>query len=247
MSNRLESKVALVTGASQGIGKAIAIAFGNEGAKVTATARTTAAIEAVCAEISVSGSEGLAITADVSDEGALQRIVDQTVERFGKIDILVNNAAIIHPKIDLVDFDPELWRQVIDVNLVGAALLTKLVLSGMIEHQYGKIINIASIGGRKGAKGRTAYRVTKAGLISLTESVAAEVKEHGIDVNAICPGGVDTEGYRDAFDTRGRADNPKLMLPEEIAEVAVFLASDASSAITGAAIDAFGRTNPLFA
>jgi 3-oxoacyl-[acyl-carrier protein] reductase len=247
MSNRLESKVALVTGASQGIGKAIAIAFGNEGAKVTATARTTAAIEAVCAEISVSGSEGLAITADVSDEGALQRIVDQTVERFGKIDILVNNAAIIHPKIDLVDFDPELWRQVIDVNLVGAALLTKLVLPGMIEHQYGKIINIASIGGRKGAKGRTAYRVTKAGLISLTESVAAEVKEHGIDVNAICPGGVDTEGYRDAFDTRGRADNPKLMLPEEIAEVAVFLASDASSAITGAAIDAFGRTNPLFA
>ena len=247
MANRLESRIAIVTGASQGIGKAIAVAFGAEGAKVTATARTTAAIESVCAEIDAGGSDGLAITADVSDESALQRIVDETIDRFGRIDILVNNAAIIHPKIDLVDFDPQLWRQVIDVNLIGAALLTRLVLPSMISNQYGKIINIASIGGRKGAKGRTAYRVTKAGLISLTESVAAEVKEHGIDVNAICPGGVDTEGYRDAFETRGRPDNPKLMLPEEIAEVAVFLASDASSAITGAAIDAFGRTNPLFA
>ena len=247
MANRLESRIAIVTGASQGIGKAIAVAFGAEGAKVTATARTTAAIESVCAEIVAGGSEGLAITADVSDESALQRIVDETLDRFGRIDILVNNAAIIHPKIDLVDFDPQLWRRVIDVNLIGAALLTQLVLPSMISNRYGKIINIASIGGRKGARGRTAYRVTKAGLISLTESVAAEVKEHGIDVNAICPGGVDTEGYREAFETRGRPDNPKLMLPEEIAEVAVFLASDASSAITGAAIDAFGGTNPLFA
>lgn len=243
---RLDSKVAIVTGASQGIGKAIAIAFGNEGAKVTATARTTSAIEAVCTEIESAGSEGLAVTADVADESALQRIVEETLARFGRIDILVNNAAIIHPRLDLVDFDPALWRQVIDVNLVSAALLTRLVLPGMIEHSYGKIINIASIGGRKGAKGRTAYRVTKAGLISLTESVAAEVKTHGIDVNAICPGGVDTEGFREAFDTRGRPDNPKLMFPAEIAEVAVWLASDASSAITGTAVDAFGGTNPLF-
>ena len=116
----------------------------------------------------------------------------------------------------------------------------------MIARQSGKVINISSIGGRKGAKGRTAYRVTKAGLISLTESVAAEVKAHGIDVNCICPGGVDTEGYRDAFNTRGRPDNPKLMIPQEIADLALFLASPASSAITGAALDAFGETNPLF-
>jgi 3-oxoacyl-[acyl-carrier protein] reductase len=146
----------------------------------------------------------------------------------------------------LVDFEADLWRQVIEVNLTAAALLTKAVLPGMIEHRSGKIINISSIGGRKGGKGRSAYRVTKAGLISLTESVAAEVKEYGIDVNCICPGGVDTEGFRQAFGNRGREDNPKLMRPEEIAELAVFLASDASSAITGAAIDAFGGTNPLF-
>jgi 3-oxoacyl-[acyl-carrier protein] reductase len=116
----------------------------------------------------------------------------------------------------------------------------------MIEHRTGKIINISSIGGRKGARGRSAYRATKAGLISLTESVAAEVKAYGIDVNCICPGGVDTEGFREAFNSRGRADQPKLMQPEEIAELGMFLASDHSTAITGAAIDAFGSTNPLF-
>ncbi|MGH8677143.1 MAG: SDR family oxidoreductase, partial [Burkholderiales bacterium] len=110
----------------------------------------------------------------------------------------------------------------------------------------GKIINISSIGGRKGSAGRSAYRATKAALISLTESVAAEARPHGIDVNCICPGGVDTEGYREAFGSRGREQDPSLMRPEEIAEIAVFLASDASSAITGTAIDAFGATNPIF-
>ena len=167
-------------------------------------------------------------------------------QSLGGIDILVNNAAIIHPPIDLVDLDADLWRQVMDVNLTATALLTKFALPSMIENRYGKIINISSIGGRKGGKGRTAYRVTKAALISLTESVAAEVKQHGVDVNCICPGGVDTEGYREAFGSGGREENPNLMLPEEIAALAVFLASDTSSAVTGTAVDAFGTTNPLF-
>jgi NAD(P)-dependent dehydrogenase (short-subunit alcohol dehydrogenase family) len=135
---------------------------------------------------------------------------------------------------------------VIKVNLVAAALLTKAVLPSMIAHRSGKILNVSSIGGRRGGKGRSAYRVTKAGLISLTESVAAEVKPYGIDAICICPGGVDTEGYWEAFGSRGRAEHPQLMEPEEIASLAVFLASDASSAITGTAIDAFGRANPLF-
>ncbi|MCZ6631870.1 MAG: SDR family NAD(P)-dependent oxidoreductase [bacterium] len=242
----LENRVAIVTGASQGIGKAIALALGREGVKVVATARTTEAIEAVVDQVREGGSDGLAVTADLSVEADLGRIVEQTVERFGQIDILVNNAAIIHPRIDLVDFDPQLWRQVIEVNLISVALLTKAVLPHMIERGWGKIINISSIGGRKGGKSRSAYRVTKAGLISLTESVAAEVKAHGIDVNCICPGGVDTEGYREAFGNRGREDNPSLLLPEEIANLTVFLASEASSAITGSAVDAFGGTNPLF-
>ena len=185
------------------------------------------------------------VTADLAVESDIQRIVDESLDRFGRIDILVNNAAIIHPVIDLVDFEPELWRDVIDVNLTAVALLTKRVLPVMIENQSGKIINISSIGGRKGGKGRSAYRVSKAGLISLTESVAAEVKQYGIDVNCICPGGVDTEGYRDVFGV-SRVEKPSLMLPEEIAALAVFLSTPASSAITGASIDAFGGTNPLF-
>ena len=242
----LTNKIALVTGASQGIGKAIALAFAEAGAHVVVTARTTAALEALGKQINGLGSEALVISADLSVEDGLDRIVAQGLAHFGRLDILVNNAAIIHPPINLVNFEATLWRQVIEVNLTAAALLTKAALPAMIENQSGKIINISSIGGRRGAAGRTAYRVTKAGLISLTESVAAEVKQYGIDVNCICPGGVDTEGYRDAFGSQGRTEDPRLMESQEIAALAVFLASAESSAITGAAIDAFGATNPLF-
>ena len=243
---KLENKTAIVTGASRGIGYAIARALGREGARIVATARTKESLEALVAHLDQMGTEAISVTADIGLEADIQRIVDVSVSRFGGIDILVNNAAIIHPRIDLVDFDVQMWRKVIDVNLTGAALLTKAVLPGMIAKKSGKIINISSIGGRKGAKSRSAYRVSKAGLISLTESVAAEVKPHGIDVNCICPAGVDTEGYREAFGSKGKVENPKLMLPDEIAALTVFLASDESSAITGTAIDAFGGGNPLF-
>ncbi len=187
------------------------------------------------------------MTADLNFEKDIQRIVDETLKRFGRIDILVNNAAIIHKRVDLVDFNVNLWRKVLEVNLIAPALLIKAVLPSMMANNSGKIINISSIGGRKGAKGRSAYRVSKAGLISLTESVAAEVKPYGIDSNCICPGAVDTEGYREAFESKGKTENPKLIEPEEIAELAVFLASVESSSITGTAIDAFGGWNPLFA
>ena len=142
--------------------------------------------------------------------------------------------------------DEQLWYDVIEVNLNAAAMLTRRTIPIMRDAGGGSISNISSIGGRSGAKGRSAYRVTKAALISLTESVAAEVWIDGIRVNCICPGGTDTEGYRSAFNTAGRADNPRLMAPDEIAQLALFLASDASSAVTGTAIDAFGSTNPLF-
>lgn len=243
---RLTERSALVTGASRGIGRAVALAFAKEGANVAVTARSTDALDDLVREIAENGGSALAVAADLAQEDEIAPIAEAARERFGSVDILVNNAGIIHPPIDLVDFDAGLWRQVIDVNLIAVALLTKAVLPGMIANSRGKIINLASIGGRQGAKGRSAYRVTKAALISLTESVAAEVKPHGIDVNCICPGGVDTEGYREAFNHRGREQNPRLMDPAEIAELAVFLASAASSAVTGTAIDAFGGTNPLF-
>lgn len=243
---RLANRIAMVTGASRGIGKAIALALGREGAHVVATARTAEAIKAVVEELKQMGSDALAVVADLGVERDIQHLVEETLKKFDRMDILVNNAAIIHPPIDLVNLDSGLWRKVIDVNLTGPALLIKAVLPTIIKNRFGKIINISSIGGRRGGKGRSAYRATKAGLISLTESVAAEVKPYGIGVNCICPGGVDTEGYREAFGSKGREENPKLMRPEEIAELIIFLASDASSAITGTAIDAFGGMNPLF-
>ncbi len=243
---QLDGRVALVTGASRGLGRAIALAFGAAGASVAVAARTQPALESVAASLEANGSAALAIPADLGHEDAIAPVAEKTLERFGRIDILVNNAGIVHPRMHLVEFDIALWRQVIDVNLVAAALLTKAVLPSMIAKRSGRIINMSSIGGRKGSQGRSAYRVTKAGLISLTESVAAEVKPYNIDVVCICPGATDTEGYREAFGSQGRAENPKLMRPEEIAALAVFLASDQSSAITGTAIDAFGGLNPLF-
>ena len=243
---QLSGKVALVTGASRGLGRAIALAFGEAGASVAVTARTQPALDAVVARLETTGVGALAIPADLGQEAEIAPIAEQTLECFGRIDIVVNNAGIVHPRVDLVDFDMAVWRQVIDVNLVAAALLTKAVLPSMLANRSGTIINMSSIGGRKGGKGRSAYRITKAGLISLTESVAAEVKPFNIDVVCICPGATDTEGYREAFGSQGRAENLQLMRPEEIAALAVFLASDHSSAITGTAIDAFGGLNPLF-
>ncbi len=247
---RLKGRIALVTGASQGIGHAIALAFAREGANIVVTARNESRLRALAQEAETLGVQALAAPADIGIETEINGVAKAAIAKFGGVDILVNNAAIIHSRIPVSEFDTQLFRDVLNVNLMGTFLITKALLPNMIERSAdgtrGNIINISSIGGRKGAAGRSAYRITKSGLISFTESLAAEVKQHGIDVNAICPGGTDTEGYRDAFNTSGKSDNPKLMDPNEIAQVAVFLASDASSAVTGAAIDAFGATNPLF-
>ena len=243
---KLDQRIALVTGASKGIGRAIALAYAAEGAHLALVARSHDALADVARQIDDLGRDALPVSADLGDEAEIKRVQAAVHERFGQIDILVNNVGIIHPRIDLVDFDPALWRKVIDVNLIGPALQTKAVLPSMMDRRTGKIINISSIGGRSGSASRSAYRATKAALISLTESVAAEVRPHGINVNCICPGTVDTEGLREAFDRPGRKTDPTLMSSQEIAEVAVFLASDASSAITGTAIDAYGASNPLF-
>ena len=240
----LANRTALVTGASQGIGKAIALALAEAGARVVVTARSGARLDAVVAAVRERGGEALAVRGDMGVEADVERVAAEA-SSFGGVDVLVNNAAIIHPPIKVIDFDPALWRQVLEVNLTGVFLMCRALVPGMIERGGGRIINIASIGGRTGARRRSAYRVTKAGLISFTQSLAAEVDEHGIAVNAICPGGVLTEGYAAAFGD-GAAANPRLMRPEAIARVALFLASDASGAVTGTAVDAFGRTNPLF-
>jgi NAD(P)-dependent dehydrogenase (short-subunit alcohol dehydrogenase family) len=186
------------------------------------------------------------VAADLAAPEAPEALVAATLARFGGLDLLVNNAAIIHPARDLADFAPADWRAVIEVNLVAPAMLTRAATPAMRAAGRGHIINISSIGGRKGGRGRSAYRASKAALINLTESLAAELEPDNIHVNCICPGAVDTEGYRDMMASRGRDPQARAMRPAEIARVALFLATDAASAITGTAIDAFGATNPLF-
>ena len=216
-------KTALVTGGSRGIGKAIAKDFSKNGIDVVVTGRDKGRLR---------------------DTG-VTRIFDFLKEKKLEVNVLVNNAAIIHLSTHLIDFDMENWQEVINVNLIGAVKITKLLLPGMVSQNYGKIINISSIGGRKGAAGRSAYRVTKAGLISFTESLAAEVKSSGIDVNCVCPGSVVTEGYVEAFGQQS-IENNHMMDPSEIATLCSFLVSENSSAVTGATIDAYGPSNPLF-
>ncbi len=240
---KLEGKAAIVTGSGRGIGRAIAEMFAREGAKVVVTARTEREIEDVAQQVRTLGGEAISVQADITKEDDVVRLVERTIGAFGQLDVLVNNAAANHPPIDVVDMTLETWRYVTDANLNGPFLCAHAVLPHMIERRTGKIINISTLGGRRGDRGRGAYRAAKAGLINFTETLAAEVYEHGIGVNCICPGGVETEMMHQI--THGNVPS-NLMHPDEIARVALFLASDASSAITGTAIDAFGASNPLF-
>jgi short-subunit dehydrogenase len=238
-------KTALVTGGSRGIGKAIAKDFSKNGIDVVVTGRDKDRLRDTAKELETYGHNAYWIDADLGTDTGVTRIFDFLKEKNLEVNVLVNNAAIIHLSTHLIDFDMENWQEVINVNLIGAVKITKLLLPGMVSQNYGKIINISSIGGRKGAAGRSAYRVTKAGLISFTESLAAEVKSSGIDVNCVCPGSVVTEGYVEAFGQQS-IENDHMMDPSEIATLCSFLVSENSSAVTGATIDAYGPSNPLF-
>jgi len=239
------ARVVLITGASQGIGAATARAFGRAGSSVVLVARRAEALERVAEEVRSDQGVALALPADIALAGEHERLVTTCLDRFGRVDVLVNSAGLIHPKVDLVDMEPALWQRVIDVNLTGTALMMRAVLPTMISQRGGTIVNVSSIGGRRGAAGRSAYRATKAAQISLTESIAAEVRDHGIDVTCICPGAVDTEGYRDAFGQRS-VKGRNLIEPEEIAALILFLASSAGTVLSGTVLDAFGDSNPLF-
>ena len=241
---KLEDRVALVTGGGRGIGKAIALAYAVEGASVAISGRTSADLEATVGEIEAQGGRALAIQGDVSREVDVTHMVQATVDRFGTVDVLVNNAATNLPNIPITDFTVEQWERVIAVNLTGAFLCTRAVLPIMYPQRRGAIINISSIGGRRGAAGRAPYRASKAGLLSLTESAAAEAYPYGVRVNAICPGAVETDMMRMLTGQEASTGEP-WMQPEEIAAVAVFLASDEASSIVGAVIDAFGGSSPL--
>jgi NAD(P)-dependent dehydrogenase (short-subunit alcohol dehydrogenase family) len=240
---KLDGKVAIVTGAGRGIGKATALALAREGVVVVLAARTRAEIEAVADEVGAMGATALPVVADVTSEAEIGEMVDRTLATFDRVDILINNAGASIPLRPAVDLPTDDWNRILQVNLTGPFLCAKAVLPIMMRQRSGKIINVSSIGGRMGIAGNSAYGAAKAGLINFTHCLAAEVKAFGIDVNAVCPSGTDTRLLHDIGRAKGRTN---LSRPEEIANVILFLASPESSAITGTAVEAYGLSNPLF-
>jgi NAD(P)-dependent dehydrogenase (short-subunit alcohol dehydrogenase family) len=224
----LEDKVTLITGASQGLGKALALAFAKEGAKVVVNARSEESIRPVAEEIENTGAEVLAVAADVSKSADVERLVNETVERFGRIDVLVNNAGLLGPRVRIVEYPEDEWRRVIDANLTGTFLVSKAAIPHVPEG--GSIINVVSGVSVEGRAEWGAYSVSKFGVEGLTQILAAELEEHSVRVNAVDPGGMRTEMRAAAYPEE---DPTTRITPEENTAVFLYLASDESRDVTG--------------
>ncbi|MGI6330477.1 MAG: SDR family NAD(P)-dependent oxidoreductase [Zhaonellaceae bacterium] len=230
------NKVAIVTGASQGLGVEIARQFAKNGASVVLVARTYSKIKKLADEIVASGGKALACAADISKEEDVKNLVNQAVETFGTVDILVNNAAA-HKAIPVKDLSLEDWNLQINVNLTGTFLCSREVLKPMMAQKSGKIINISSSSAKHFFPGFGAYAASKGGIVSFSQTLAEEVKDYNIQVNAIYLGLTNTEYTRSRMDV----DPSTMLQPDQVADVIMFLASEKSSAIVGAAIDVFGN------
>ena len=253
----LKDKVAIITGGGRGIGRAIARRFAAEGAAVLVAARTYKEVAAVAAEIQSAGQKAAAISEDVAQESSCQRIVEEARKRFGQIDILVNNAGLLGPVKAAEEISPAEWDEVIAVNLRGPFLLSRLVLPEMYRRGSGVIINISSVAAKAAFQWNSPYAASKAGLLGLTRTLAAESARKGVRVNAICPGPVaETEmsqALGKALAERLQADADKLFqgflqgilqgrpqTADEVASAALFLASSEASAITGQTLNVDG-------
>ncbi|TRO59512.1 3-oxoacyl-ACP reductase FabG [Candidatus Bathyarchaeota archaeon] len=236
---KLEGKVALVTGAAHGIGKAISKLYVKEGAKIVINYnRSEKEASALAEELEKISKDILVVKADVSKVNEVKEMVQKTVERFGQIHILVNNAGILVPEV-FVESKEDIWDKTIDINLKGAYLCAREVAPLMLKQEKGKIINISSICGlsEKSALKNTAYVASKTGMLGLTRSLAVNLGPK-INVNAICPGMTDTEMLTSLGPERRKAGIEESLLkrigkPEDIANAALFLASDDSDFMTG--------------
>lgn len=240
----LKGKVALVTGGSRGIGRAVALAFAKAGANVSLCARDLTKAELVAEEARALGVEALAVKADISQSAEVEALVQTCLGKFGRLDILVNNAGIVKDAL-VVRMKDEDWDRVLEVNLRGAFYSIRSALRPMMKQRGGRIINVASVVGVMGNVGQANYVAAKAGLIGLTKAVAKEVAPWGITVNAVAPGFVETdmvaslpEKVRQAY--LEQIPLKRLGSPEEVAAVVCFLASDAASYITGQVIHVNG-------
>jgi 3-oxoacyl-[acyl-carrier protein] reductase len=240
----LENEVALVTGASRGIGAAIAQALAEQGAVVVGTATTPAGAEAIGRRLADLGARGKGMVLDVADPASVDAVVKGVADEFGTVTILVNNAGITRDNL-LMRMKDEEWQSILDTNLTSIYRLSKACLRGMTKARKGRIINIASVVGATGNAGQTNYAAAKAGMIGFTKSLAREVGSRGITVNAVAPGFIDTDMTR-ALNEEQRgallASIPlgRLGAPGEIASVVAFLASPAAAYITGETIHVNG-------
>lgn len=238
----LSAKVAIITGGGKGIGKAIALELAEAGATVVVASRTEAEIAAVAEEIRGAGGIALAVVTDLMVTEQIENLVEATIREFGRVDLLVNNAAESYMR-PLLDFGEEGWDRIFDTNCKGAFLLSRAVAKKMIGQGRGKIINITTVGAERGGVGLGVYHASKAALKMLTMCMAAEWAPYNINVNAVGPGLTRTEFSRPIWDHPERAEEylsavPKgrVAEPDEIAGAVVFLASDASDFITGQSI-----------
>jgi NAD(P)-dependent dehydrogenase (short-subunit alcohol dehydrogenase family) len=224
----LEGKVAMITGASQGLGRALALAFAREGAQVVINARSEESICPVAEEAGSLGAEVLALAADVSRSADVERLVGAAMERFGHVDVLVNNAGVLGPRVPIEEYPEDEWRRVIDANLTGPFLVTKAAIPHMPDG--GSIVNVVSGVSVEGRARWGAYSVSKFGVEGLTKILAAELEERGIRVNAVDPCGMRTEMRAAAYPEE---DPMTRITPEENTDVFLYLASDESKGVTG--------------
>jgi 3-oxoacyl-[acyl-carrier protein] reductase len=233
----LTGQVALVTGASRGLGQAIAVALGKAGAKVACVARNREKLEQTAKEIAAAGGTAECFECDVTAGESVQRVVEAVLEKWQKLDILVNNAGITRDTL-IPRMQDDQWDDVINTNLRGAFLFIRAATRPMLQARYGRIINIASVSGLMGNPGQANYSASKAGLIGMTRTVARELAGRKVTVNAVAPGFIETEmtgalGESILGEVKTRIPAKRLGLPQEIADAVLFLAAPGSAYITG--------------
>jgi len=232
---KLLGKVALITGGSRGIGRAMAQVFTQAGAQVFICGRNRADIDSALSEIGSRGGVIDGATGDIAQIGDIERIVQAAVRRFGAVDVLVNNASVLGPRTSIGDYPVDAWREVIDVNLNGLFLMTRQVLPIMLARDRGSIINLTSGVGRAGKARWGAYAVSKAGLEGFTQVLADELQETGIRVNSVNPAATRTDMRAMAYPTEDPATLPA---PEDVMPIFLYLASDDSVSVTGQSLNA---------